>query len=248
MSGPWVFPASAVTLWLCAWLGARVLAPRLSADQRTREDFNLVLAASLTLLGLIIGFTFSMASSRYDQRKSYESAEANAIGTEYLRAGLLPAPDAAKVRRLLKHYVDERILFYSIRDRRRLPELSTQTSETQAQLWSAVEAATAAQPNAVTVLVAAGMNNVLDSEGYTQAAWWNRLPVEAWVLMVLIAMLGNVMVGVTFGRAQGRGALLIILPILVSIAFFLIADIESPRSGLIHVAPQNLLALLASMQ
>ena len=248
MSGLSVFPASVVTLWLCAWLGARVLAPRLSADQRTREDFNLVLAASLTLLGLIIGFTFSMASNRYDQRKSYESVEANAIGTEYLRAGLLPAPDAAKVRRLLKHYVDERILFYSIRDRRRLPELSTQTSETQAQLWSAVEAAAAAQPNAVTVLVAAGMNNVLDSEGYTQAAWWNRLPVEAWVLMVLIAMLGNVMVGVTFGRAQGRGALLIILPILVSIAFFLIADIESPRSGVIHVAPQNLLALLASMQ
>jgi hypothetical protein len=247
MSGLWVFLASVVALWLCAWFGARVLAPRLPADQETREDFNLVLAASLTLLGLIIGFTFSMASSRYDQRKKYESTEANAIGTEYLRAGLLPAPDAAKVRLLLKRYVDERILFYTIRDRRRLPALGTQTSETQAQLWSAVQAATLAQPNAVTVLVAVGMNNVLDSEGYTQAAWWNRLPVEAWVLMVVIAMLGNAMVGVTFG-GRGRRALLLILPILVSIAFFLIADIESPRSGVIHIAPQNLLALLATMQ
>ncbi len=43
------------------------------------------------LLGLIIGFSFSMAISRYDQRKNYEEAEANAIGTEYVRADLLPA-------------------------------------------------------------------------------------------------------------------------------------------------------------
>ena len=54
-----------------------------------------VLAATLTLLGLIIGFSFSMAISRYDQRKNYEEAEANAIGTEYVRADLLPAADAA---------------------------------------------------------------------------------------------------------------------------------------------------------
>jgi len=57
-----------------------------------------VLAASLTLLALIIGFSFSMAVSRYDQRKNYEEAEANAIGTEYLRANLLPADDATRVR------------------------------------------------------------------------------------------------------------------------------------------------------
>jgi len=248
MTGLSVFVASVVALWLSAWFGARVLAARVPPDTETREDLNLVLAASLTLLGLIIGFSFSMASSRYDQRKNYESVEANAIGTEYLRAGLLPAADAAKVRLLLRRYLNERILFYSIRDQRRLPQLNTQTSETQAQLWSAVQAATVAQPNAVTVLVAAGMNEVIDSGGYTQAAWWNRLPVEAWVLMVVIAMLGNVLVGVAFGKAHGRPVLLLILPLLVSIAFFLIEDIESPRSGVIHVAPQNLLALLATMQ
>ena len=66
------------------------------------------------LLGLLIGFGFSMASSRYDQRKVYEEAEANAIGTEYVRADLLPAADGAKVRDLLKKYTDQRILFYTV--------------------------------------------------------------------------------------------------------------------------------------
>ena len=55
-------------------------------------------ASTLTLLALIIGFRFSMAVSRYDLRKTYEEAEANAIGTEFVRAGLLPATDAAAVR------------------------------------------------------------------------------------------------------------------------------------------------------
>jgi len=243
------FLGSVVGLWLCALFGARFVSSLgVAAGKEARDDFNLVLAASLTLLGLIIGFSFSMASNRYDLRKAYEEAEANAIGTEYLRAGLLPAADAAQVRTLLRRYLDERIDFYDTRDKRRLPQLGVRTSQTQSQLWSAVQAATLTQPSAVTVLVAAGMNDVLNSEGYTQAAWWNRLPIEAWVLMVLIAMLGNAMVGYSFGKGRARPALLLILPVLLSIAFLLIADIDSPRSGVIHVAPQNLLALLATMR
>jgi hypothetical protein len=66
-----------------------------------RGDFNIISGAMLTLLGLIIGFTFSMALSRYDQRKTFEEAEANAITTQYVRADFLPAADAAKVRALL---------------------------------------------------------------------------------------------------------------------------------------------------
>jgi hypothetical protein len=88
-------------LWLSALLGAFLRRKRkLEADER--EDFNLVIAATLTLLGLIIGFTFSMAVSRYDLRKNYEEAEANAIGTEYVRADLLPDVDAGRVRLLLR--------------------------------------------------------------------------------------------------------------------------------------------------
>jgi hypothetical protein len=62
----------------------------------------LVLGATLTLLSLIVGFSFSMAVGRYDQRKNLEEEEANAIGTEYARAELLPAAAAARVRALLK--------------------------------------------------------------------------------------------------------------------------------------------------
>ena len=101
-----VFVLSFIALWLSAWIGWWFRRRQGTLDAELREDFGFILAATLTLLGLIIGFSFSMATSRYDQRKNYEEAEANAIGTEYVRADLLPAADAARVRALLRKYLD----------------------------------------------------------------------------------------------------------------------------------------------
>ena len=110
-----VLSISFVVLWLSARIGA-AFRKRQALDDDLRHDLDVVVAANLTLLGLIIGFSFSMATSRYDQRKNYEEAEANAIGTEYVRADLLPAADAARVRALLSDYLDQRVLFYQNRD------------------------------------------------------------------------------------------------------------------------------------
>src|SRR6516165_1004880 len=85
-----VFVVSFVTLWLCAQLGAAVRRKQEAHGEHAPETFTIILTASLTLLGLIVGFTFSMAVSRYDLRKNYEAEKANAIGTEYVRTGLLP--------------------------------------------------------------------------------------------------------------------------------------------------------------
>lgn len=104
-----------------------------------------------------------MAVSRYDQRKTYEEAEANAIGTEYLRADLLPAANAALERELLKKYLDQRVLFYVTRDDRQLRQIDTGTSEPQTELWSH---AAAAQPTPLVALAVSGMNDVLNSQGY----------------------------------------------------------------------------------
>ncbi|MBV8973675.1 MAG: hypothetical protein JOY74_01025, partial [Sinobacteraceae bacterium] len=93
-----------------------------------------------------------------------------------------------------------------------------------------------------------GMNEVLNSQAYTQAAWWNRTPGGAWLLMLLIALVCNVMVGYAARRAGVRTLLLLILPLLLATAFLLIADIDSPRSGLIRVSPQNLLSLYQQLR
>jgi len=88
----------------------------------------------------------------------------------------------------------------------------------------------------------------LNSQGYTQAAWWNRIPFAAWGLMGAIAICAVALVGFGARRPKAESKLLLVLPLVVAIAFFLISDIDSPRRGLIHVKPQNLLSLSQSLR
>jgi hypothetical protein len=243
-----VMAVSIVVLWLSATSGAAFFRRRRSLGEDARDDYNVILAATLTLLGLIIGFTFSMAVSRYDERKTFEEGEANAIGTEYLRADLLPAADRARVRALLRSYVDQRVLFYVTRDRQQLRQIAEQTGQLQADLWSAVRASGAAQPNPVVALAVAGMNDVLNSQGYTQAAWDNRIPVSAWALMGAIAIFSNILLGYGARKLAAGSFLLMVLPLVVSISFFLVADIDSPRAGMIRVTAPNLAGLAEALR
>ena len=156
-----VFGTTFFVLWLTAWVGSTVLRRRRSLDEEVREDFGVIRAATLTLLGLLIGFSFSMATSRYDQRKIYEEEEANAIGTEFVRAGLLPPADTTTMRALLRNYLDQRVAFYMTSDEQQLREINSHTAQLQSDLWSAVQAPATAQPSPIVALAVSGMNDVL---------------------------------------------------------------------------------------
>jgi hypothetical protein len=242
-----VFVVSVLVQVLAAHAGRFIGWMKHGLGQDEREDFSTLQTASLTLLGLIIGFSFSMAVSRYDQRKNLEEAEANAIGTEYVRADLLPPEDTPKVHELLRRYTDLRVSFYLARGEQQLQQINDETVKVQAQLWAAILPAAGKQSlSPVVALAVSGMNDVLNSQGYTQAAWWNRIPMAAWGLMGLIAVACNLLVG--YGAHRKSIHLLLILPTIVSISFFLIADIDSPRGGVIRVLPQNLIAQAQSMK
>jgi hypothetical protein len=242
-----VFLAAFVGLWLGAAAGSWLRRRHPGASDEQAEDLGIILGATLTLLALIIGFSVSMASSRYEQRKSFEEAEANAIGTELLRADLLPSEDAANVRKLLGAYLDQRILFFLNQDETRQTQIDQSTSQLQSNLWASVRGSASAQPTPVTALVLAGMNDVINSQGYTQAAFWNRIPRATWWLMVGIALCSNLLFGYRSRNRKAMRTIDLVLPFVVSVAFLLIADIDAPRHGLIHVNPQNLEALAKSL-
>jgi hypothetical protein len=242
---PTVFASAFVIQYVADYMGDFLRRRGAPIEETARKDFGTILPAALTLLGLIIGFSFSMASSRYDQRKTLEEAEANAIGTEYARADLMPTAQAVQMRDLLVKYAEQRILFYRDIDAARLRQVDSETAVLQNELWHAVTSPALAAPTPVAALVVAGMNDVLNSQGYTQAAWWNRLPAGAWGLLILVAIASNFLFGYS-ERREGRVRLML-LPLIVSVPLFLIADIDTPRSGVIHVVPQNLIALVKGL-
>ena len=243
-----VFAVSFIALWLSAQLGRYCRRRQPELDETLHVDLGVIQAAMLTLLGLLIGFTFSMATNRYDQRKNYEEAEANAIGTEYVRADLLPAADANKLRPLLRSYLDKRIAFYLTGDDSNLQQINVRTARLQLELWSAILTPAAANPTPVMALTVSGMNDVLNSQGYTQAAFWNQIPTAVRALMAVVAIGCNLLVGYGTRRFEGRSLLLPILPLVVAIAFMLISDIGNPRHGMIRVQPQNLISLAESLR
>ena len=242
-----LLPVSFILLWLATRVGFAVRIWHGPLGESRRGDFDMVLGATLTLLSLIVAFSFSMAASRYDQRKNYEEGEANAIGTAYARADLLPGADASRVHVLLREYTDLRVRFYSTLNARQRRDLDSATGRTQARLWGAVAAAASAAPTPLSALVASAMNDVLNAQGYAQAAAWNRIPLGAWALLYVLGAVAMIMIGHRF-QVEARGHLLMmIMPAIVGTAFFLIADIDCPESGVIRVAPVNLMALAAAL-
>jgi len=241
-----LFVATFLSLWCAAWIGMLLRSRRQEFSESTRSDFNTVVGATLTLLGLLIGFTFSMATTRYDLRKSLEEEEANAISTEYARLDLLPGGAPAGLQNLLRQYTDLRIQFYEAHYGSNLQKINAETVKVQNQLWVTIATAAKAQPSPLSALASSGMNDVLNAQGYTQAAWWNRIPIAAWSLMFLIAVLSNLLIG--YGAHGKKPILSLILPLAVALSFFLIADIDSPRGGIIRVHPQNLYVLAESFK
>jgi hypothetical protein len=248
-----VFVLSFVALWISAQIGSFFHKKLRPLQEEEWKDADTILGASLALLGLIIAFSFSAAIDRYNQRKRCEAEEANAIGTEYIRVEMLPAADATKLRELLRKYLDQRVLFYETGrarfyeagNERRLRQIDADTARLETELWSSIRAAAAAQPTPITAVSVTGMNDVLNAKGYTQAAWWNRIPPAAWSLMAAIAVFCNLLLG--YDSRRKHIVQFMILPLALSISFLLIADIDSPRGGLIHVLPQNLLSLSQSL-
>ena len=239
-----VFVVALVAQWAAAYAGDLIRKRVRPFKQGERDDFDILRNAGLTLLGLIVGFSFAMAVSRYDQRKNSEEVEANAIGTAYLRADLLPASDASRLRDLLRKYISARISFYEASNERQAGSINADTQRLQADLWSTVTNA-AAQETPIIALAISGINDVLNSQGLTQAAWWNRIPGAAWALMGLIAISCNLLLG--YGEHR-TNIFLLVLPIIISISFFLIADLDSPRGGVIRVTPHNLIAQQQTMK
>jgi len=234
---------SLVLFSLAAGIGYRMRFWR-TREKDDGEDYALVVGGTLTLVGLIIAFTFSMAVGRYDQRKNYEEQEANAIGTEYARADLLPPEKAAQVRALLRRYLDQRIQWYTARDAERVRRIEAETSRLQAEMWTLVATHAATQQTPVAALVAAGMNGVLDAQGFTQSAWWNQIPAGAWALLIAIAVFCNLLIG--FRMHDKSLFFTLVMPLALAITLFLIADIDAPRNGAIRVHPQNLESVAAS--
>ncbi len=202
-------------------------------------------AALLGLLALLLGFSFSMVVSRFDNRRAIVLKEANAIGTAFLRAGAIQDPAATGIRKDLREYVDVRLEFYNAgADLDRIQKAIDRSGQLEKHFWAAAETVAQRNSTAVTGLLLSSLNEVIDVDAERVDALRNHLPENLFVLLIVVACCALFSLGVIEGwKGTYPWLWKFLLPMLMAIVFITLADLDRPRRGIFGVDQGSMIAL-----
>ena len=240
--------AFGAALWLAMEVGYRIGRWRHARRPDEREQpVGAMVASILGLVALVLGFTFSLAASRFDARRHAVLEEANAIGTTYLRARLLPEPQASESARLLREYVDVRVRGIA---EGKTAEAIARSEALHELLWTQASAAAKSQSSIMTGLFIQSLNNVIDLHAKrVLVGIRSRLPVVIWAGLFGLAMLGMSAVGYQAAlSATRRSPAMVGLVLAFAVVLFLIADLDRGQEGLLQVNQQALIDVQRTMQ
>lgn len=215
------------------WLGRSRC--RHSEDEK-EAPVGAIVGATLGLLAFVLAFTFGLAASRFDARRQIVVEEANAIGTTYLRAGLLPDGRGVKVRKLLGEYVDARLEVIQTGD---IEHVLRRSEQLHRELWNEAEAVGQQHPDSIVVgLFIQALNETIDVHSTrVLVGLQNRLPGILWATLYLVTMLTMAGVGYHEGLSKSRRSLAILVLVLAFSAILtMVADLDRPQEGFLRVS------------
>jgi hypothetical protein len=229
-----------VGMLLCLEIGRRLGIWRLQEDSGTAtEGIGAVDGAVFAVLGLLIAFTFSGATTRFDSRRQLIVEETNNIGTAYLRLDVLPADAQPALRESFKRYLDTRIETY-----RKIPDLAAvraalaRGNELQLEIWRQAVAAvrTEGALPAAPMLVLPALNAMIDITTTRTMAAYLHPPRVVFVMLFGMALAASLLAGygMTGGKLRSRFHMVGFAAVM-AIAVFVVLDIEYPRLGWIRV-------------
>lgn len=218
-------------------------------DERRKSQIGGIQGAILGMLALLLGFTFSMAVGRYENRRDLVLQEANSIGTTFLRASFLAPNRRSAVENLLRRYVDARLEFFAAgQDKSHLSKAESETAKLQRELWAHAVAAAGETPTPITATFVTALNDTIDLDESRLTAFRSRVPTAVWLLLLVVAGAGCYASGYGAGASGARtGFSNVMLPVLIAVVITIIADFDRPRHGLINVSQQPMLDLKARL-
>jgi hypothetical protein len=208
-------------------------------------DDGFTMASVLSLLALLIAFTFSLAMQRYDTRRELVISEANALGTTWLRTQLLDAGDRDRLQGLLRRYVDLRIEFGMAKTSEAERLAYRKTEAMQQELWATLMQAVApyrTTPLAATLVTTT--NESIDLAASRMAAREAHTPIRILRILLVYALISAATIGYQKGRYRAATTVFFLL---LTLAATLIADLDRPASGGIRVSQQPMIDLQRSI-
>jgi len=212
-----------------------------------KSHVSAIQSSIIGILALLLGFTFSLSLQRYDERSEAVVSEANAIGTTYLRAQMLPVEVRQDTLLLLRDYIDSRLeaSHVSLSDVEARQKLLNQATMIQTKLWEQAKQAAAINPSPITTgLFIQSLNETIDQFGSRVAALERHVPETVLMLLYATFLIAGGIVGFSTGESNHRPSMVSYLMVaLIVILVYLILDLDRPRRGLIEVSQQPLVAL-----
>ncbi|GGD01475.1 bestrophin-like domain [Undibacterium terreum] len=218
--------------------------------ERSSSVFSTLMGAALALLGLLLAFSFAMASARYDLRKGVILKEANAIGTVYLRTELLADNARGQTKKLLRQYVDARLEGYRAGiDGAKAKLAASQTEALQQQIWHIASTEMQQEKSISNSLFVTALNDMIDISSEQIEAGENHVPELVIWLLLISALLTGAMSGYACGAIGHRNLFATCsFALLVALVIFSILDLDRPQRGLIQVNKHPLQSLQQSLQ
>lgn len=217
---------------------------RLGVQEKERvqkEDVSLVLGGIITLLSLMLGFTFALSESRYESRRELVIDESNAIGTTYLRSQTLPEPVASDVRNLLRKYLALRLEMAKnfVITPEKLGEYADRTRQIHDALWAEASSAAKANQTPVMALFLQSLNQMIDISSQRLAAFRHRVPLSIYAAIFLVSVVAMWLVGYYFRVRRGSPGLpALMFALLIALVMWLIMDLDQPLKGTIRPSQQ----------
>ncbi len=241
----WALFAVTVLLVLAAIEGGyRLAVIRMQkSDKGIDAPIGSVIGGILGLLAFLLAFTFGIAASRFDTRRELLLNEVNAIGTCYLRAGLVPDYERVETRKLLREYVHLRA--EAAKQPQSLPQVLARSEALHDELWSqALLVAKKDSNSEMHALFVDSLNEVIDFHTKRVVVSQYHIPDVIWLALYGVSMLSMMGVGYQFGRAGSRDVLIsFCLALAFSIVIALIADLDRVTEGALQVSQQPMMDL-----
>ena len=220
-------------------------------EETYHEPIGVLQATLLGIVGLILAFGLSLAVGRYQDRRADVVADANTIGTAYLRAQTLPEPQRSRSLALLRSYNDLAIqITYQVPGSTAIRAVTARQGVLQRSLWRLAGESLNARPNASAPrLYADSLNEMIDQQTVRLSGLNNRVPDAVLWLELLGAALALGMTALylsVLGRGVGVIAI-VAAAVVVSFLVLVTFDLDRPTRGLIQIPATPLLAEKATM-
>jgi hypothetical protein len=218
-----------------AYLGYKTESRTLNRD-KDGNGFEPAKTGLITLLSLIIGFTFSMSGQRYQSYKTSMIEEVNCINAAAIKSDLYPEPYRTELRKYFSDYVEARISFYDAGTKiDKLNESKKNSDNAGKKIW-ALSAKLFDDPKMgnVSRLMVPSLTEMYDAATTREATLRSKVPVWTLLLIVIITFLSVYVTGYGTNSFR-RKELIYVLSFAVAIIMvtFIILDLDRPDGGLI---------------